>query len=827
MTTLHSFFSPSAESECSSLPLLQGTRKRGTASSGGFTELESAASLQDSASLYPGKKACFQRPTLSPSSGSTNMSGSQVKNGVKPGFKPLLGASPGSNSAKPKQAKKLVIKNLKVQSESPSSYGEDTWCKLKDSVCAIYEERPISLTLNELYQAVENCCACKMASSLYERLKSVCEEHVVKLLPFFTQQYDDEMEFLTVVRSKWTVYCQQMLLIRGIFLYLDRTYVVQNTGILPIWDLGLRLFATKVVLCGSVKTRLMVTVLGQIQKERAGDVVDRSLLRDLVHMLIDSQLYQGSGNFEERFLHETREAYHAEGSRMVNSEDFTLPVYLEHIQRRLQQEEDRVGHYLDDTTRKPLVLCLENELIEKYKTQMVDKGLDNLLELSRFPDLQVMYQLFSRVHNGREALCSAFSSFVKKTGGAVVSDVERDKTMIEDLLGLKEKVDLLVVRSFEDEPMFVRAVKDGFEHAVNRRQNKPAELLAKFLDSQLRSGNKEWTDEELEKLLDRVLILFRFIHGKDVFEAFYKKDLSKRLLVGKSASADAEKSMLLKLKQECGAHFTSKLEGMFRDIEVSKDLMTSFKQHTASRSLPGSLDIYVNVLTMGYWPTYPPMTVVIPEEMDSYLTAFKTFYLSKHSGRKLSWQPNLGYCQLKAVFDHGEKELQVSFFQTLVLLLFNNADRLTYVEIKQMTNIEDGELQRTLQSLALGKARVLLKHPKGKEVASDDRFTFNREFKYKLYKIKINQVQMKETVEENQATNERVFQDRQYQVDAAVVRIMKMRKTLAHNLLIAECFEQLRFPVKPSDLKRRIESLIERDYMKRDDNNSQMYHYVA
>ena len=37
--------------------------------------------------------------------------------------------------------------------------------------------------------------------------------------------------------------------------------------------------------------------------------------------------------------------------------------------------------------------------------------------------------------------------------------------------------------------------------------------------------------------------------GKDVFEAFYKKDLAKRLLVGKSASVDAEKSMLTKLKQ--------------------------------------------------------------------------------------------------------------------------------------------------------------------------------------------------------------------------------------------------------------------------------------
>ena len=37
---------------------------------------------------------------------------------------------------------------------------------------------------------------------------------------------------------------------------------------------------------------------------------------------------------------------------------------------------------------------------------------------------------------------------------------------------------------------------------------------AKFVDSQLRSGNKEWTDEEMERLLDRVLVLFRFIHGE-------------------------------------------------------------------------------------------------------------------------------------------------------------------------------------------------------------------------------------------------------------------------------------------------------------------------
>lgn len=160
-------------------------------------------------------------------------------------------------------------------------------------------------------------------------------------------------------------------------------------------------------------------------------------------------------------------------------------------------------------------------------------------------------------------------------------------------------------------------------------------LLAKHVDSKLRAGNKEATDEELERILDKIMIIFRFIHGeqlptrggarfpeccphrggmdwvsgsppvacgplgrepvnghsdcisapstparlpvardtaqytclrhlechllltcsqtgKDVFEAFYKKDLAKRLLVGKSASVDAEKSMLSKLKHgEC------------------------------------------------------------------------------------------------------------------------------------------------------------------------------------------------------------------------------------------------------------------------------------
>lgn len=78
--------------------------------------------------------------------------------------------------------------------------------------------------------------------------------------------------------------------------------------------------------------------------------------------------------------------------------------------------------------------------------------------------------------------------------------------------------------------------------------------------------------------------------------------------------------------------------------------------------------------------------------------------------------------------------------------------------------IEEEELCRVLQSLACGKTRVLKKLPPGKDINKTDNFEFNADFRHKLFKFKINQIQTKETAEENINTTEKVFQDRQYQV---------------------------------------------------------------
>jgi cullin 3 len=66
------------------------------------------------------------------------------------------------------------------------------------------------------------------------------------------------------------------------------------------------------------------------------------------------------------------------------------------------------------------------------------------------------------------------------------------------------------------------------------------------------------------------LHILRYLTEKDVFEKYYKQHLAKRLLAGRSVSDDAERSLLVKLKTECGYQFTSKLESMFTDIKTSR-----------------------------------------------------------------------------------------------------------------------------------------------------------------------------------------------------------------------------------------------------------------
>lgn len=136
---------------------------------------------------------------------------------------------------------------------------------------------------------------------------------------------------------------------------------------------------------------------------------------------------------------------------------------------------------------------------------------------------------------------------------------------------------------------------------------------------------------------------------------------------------------------------------------------------------------------------------------------------------------------------------------------------------------------RTLQSLACAKQKVLTKHPKGRDVAVTDEFSFNAGFTDDKFRLRINQIQQKETVEEARATTSQVLLDRQSHLQLVIVRILKSRKTVKHQELVMEVVRTLkeRFRVDPPEIKKAVDSLIERDYMERAEGTRDTYNYLV
>ena len=233
--------------------------------------------------------------------------------------------------------------------------------------------------------------------------------------------------------------------------------------------------------------------------------------------------------FEKPFLEASASFYAADAAHALAECD--VPSYLRHAEARLAEEAERCGAYLDTPTRRPLLAAVERALVASHLQALLDKGFAPLMAEGRVPDLARLYALAGRV-GAHDMLRTALSSYVKATGKRLVTDAEKDGEMVTQLLELKARMDAVLRDAFAGSDSFANALKDAFETFINERANRPAELVAKYIDSLLKAGNKGTSDEELEALLDRVLILFRYISGKDVFEAFYKKDLAKRLLLG-------------------------------------------------------------------------------------------------------------------------------------------------------------------------------------------------------------------------------------------------------------------------------------------------------
>ncbi|KAI8374216.1 Cullin [Radiomyces spectabilis] len=744
---------------------------------------------------------------------------------------------------------------------------EEGFALLSDAIKEIFHKNAKNLSYELLYRTTYNLTLWQFGERLYFGVKDVIAdylENVAKdnIVPVFVNSSetgaaggsgaDVGASFLKTVNTVWTDYTLALSLVQMALNYLDNKLSKYN---LPrVYDMGLDLFRDKIIRSSKypIQMHLISAMLNQIHRERQGDVIDRSAIRSTVKML-EELTDSGSKesvyviDFETRYLETSTAFYQVESQTLTTS--FDAPEMMRKVEKRMEEEYERTVHCLSLTTEPKIRHIVETQLIaNNLQTimEMPNSGLQNMLAADKIGDLSRMYMLFSRVPAGLSEMRMAIHKYILQLGAEINNHINADLASgagkarapgekgamsgsaqaaigwVEEVLALQSRFDKILDTALYKDKAFQTAFNEAFEKFINDN-NRSAEFISLFIDENLKKGLKGKSEDEVDDILDKTILLFRFLRDKDVFERYYKQHLAKRLLFNRSVSEDAERGMLSKLKRECGYQFTNKLEGMFNDMRLSSEMTSQFKDYGEKALADPMVDVTVTVLTSTFWPMNLSSSPKchMPTGILSACQSFEKFYFGRHSGRRLTWQPQMGTADIRAHFNGGKHLLNVSTYAMIVLLLFNDAQDDTYLtleDIQQQTMIPEQDLKRTLQSLACAKYKILMKENKSRDIKEGDKFRFNSGFTSNLARIKIPLLATKvETEGERKHTQDKVDEERKHQIEAAIVRIMKDRKTMEHNLLIAEVSKQLssRFMPNPVMIKKRIEALIDREYLER------------
>lgn len=679
------------------------------------------------------------------------------------------------------------------------------------------------------------------AEELYNRFGELVAEVVLgRPLPI-ADASDSEQVFRAMIK-KWTEFKVIQSWMLKSFRYLSRYYVV-HCNVQPLEAVSLRTFFQ---LFSVHSAAVGKHVLSLFRAQRRGEFVNKDDLRLAVELFNQmSEVERGDElqlrDFTEPFLKETRAFYKAEAAKWIATA--SASEFLERADQCIREEQERAQRLLPESMQQVLILNVEQQVLANHLHTLINMpgtGFAAMLRDWRTEQMGRAVALISRLKQpGLEPMATVVGQHCRTEGAAIAKrysgQAEADyKGYCGDFIALHEKYNDLLSNQLQSAGCFQNAIKDAFEATLNTGITLSeascvvgcSELLSSYCDFLLRSGPEKMSDEELEDEFSKVVSLFLRIVDRDMFQEFLRKHLSRRLLTSPTFNEEVEKSLIAKFKAKCGTSFTSRMEGMINDRNVSQDISNEFLQSDAGRQC--QFDFTCQVLTMGFWPTFSEDKAVVPQAVHTMVSRFEEFYLARGKNKKLQWVHSLGSATIIAAFPRGNKEFTMAVFQGIILMLFNEATDLSLTEIAERSGLEMDEVKRVVHSFCHPRVKVLIRDGEASGVGPSDRVRVNTDFSSAQKKMKLP-LAVQRVAAQAQQVQTVVEEDRKPAIDACVVRVMKSRKQMDHNLLVSHVIEvlQTRFRPDPKLIKLRIEDLINREYLERVPDKPGTYLYVA
>ncbi|KAJ1608906.1 cullin-like protein [Cryptosporidium canis] len=743
-----------------------------------------------------------------------------------------------------------------------------------------------------------------------ETIEMFLREHVIDKLKDSTG-----LKLLFEFQLAWSNHLIYTHWMERFFGYLNK-YYVKITGEGTLMLKGITIFYDTVYL--ELKDNISSSFSRSVQDYRSGaKEIDTEILKGTVNICLEMS---EKSNIPEIYENEIEKAIIADlnshyGSIAHNyAKNEKLLVYLSRVDDIINLEHRLCEMCLLDSTWKKIKKSLTQILLSDEMNIILSNSssIKNMFVNNDFERLKLLYRLFSTISDGIQALSAQFKSYLIDCGQMVVNkfsettiwgdntegesegnsennkltqaltlcwpwtlgepintpflNTNNELLFVQTIISLYDHSDYLMNNCFDNDAVLQKTIKESFEVIVNLEVDyqSQAKFACHYCDALLRNSspkceqdaNSGALNDQLAVFGKKFVEIFSYIHFQDYFLQIYKFLLAKRLLQYHLSMEKSEQYIICLLKNKCGSGFTSKLEGMITDIQMTQNLNMKFRDYlkdstrrfdeykefeiknsqTSDSILQSTRDIHpekieftVNVLTCSNWPPLGSSDLNLPIILKNCIHEFEEFYSLETTHRKLSWIHWYGQCTLdyRLTTPNGKTkcfEIHCNTYQACILLEFNDTFSISLSELQNLLNTDKSTLLKHIKPL-YSDTNILKVINNAQSTSENFVFELNLELAACSDMSPII-VKLPYQIEATQRNNAEC--DKSHAIEAAIVRIMKVKGEMPRNDLVSYISSQF-IEYRPSEelISSRINYLVEREYLANQQNDPERLIYLA
>ncbi len=680
----------------------------------------------------------------------------------------------------------------------------------------------------------------EFSSKVYEAQKNITEQFFIEIFNEINNNQNDLL-FVKAYLNYWnlfeTVFKRWMC---SFFIYIQRFYI--NTNKLPDMKSQLTL-QFKENIFEPCKTRLMNFVANEINYYRdhdneitvRGDIPKLSNLMEIFTKLIlkdDSTMYS---MYFESYLYEFSREYFQNKVTNWRSQYGNIE-YCQVVNHFRLKEEERMIKFFESSSHTKLMNIYIEESIKKIHRDILlhqEQGIAYILTNKRWDDLQVFYNIMSLIpkDEGLKDFANVYGEHIQNNFMNDLSNIRADNnnSLMNEVsvkfMQIYELYQEIIQKRLRNHTLFLEALRSVTKTTINKvfENFKFYDAFPIYLDTIMKvSGDKIADNEQICNIIQKVIEVVNFIADKDIFVENCRIHLAKRIYEEKIKDDEIERTLITAIKLNFGNSYVIKMIGMLNDYLTSKSSIEEFKVSPFNNN-PFEFTPYV--FTRAHWPTFPRIDITVPRAIREAQDNYAKYYDAVHSKRQLTWNYTIGKMTIQIEFANNQnRDLRVNTIQGIIIYLFEEEGvEHTIQSIFDKTQIPIDFIKRALHSMACRKIKILNKTGTPEDINDSDVFTFNYNFTYPKRVVVIPCPPFEE-----RNVQAIVKEDRSIQIEAAIVRIMKVKKTYEHGPLISEVLTQLRmFSPEPKIIKKKIEDLIDKEYLERHKDKPNVYIYLA